>query len=156
MNGSNFMHWWINLVGSLATIALILTAFGIMLRIVKPDDVLKRIGAILGIVIVLMLMPGILVSAWSPCPCGNRSSSSRLGLALFNCCDRDSKREIGEGNNFRGPTIPRVRPYRSDSINTRFVLPLWTSVALRRMIWGIPLYPLKPAFSGRYGSLGIT
>jgi hypothetical protein len=65
MNGSNFMHWWINLVGSLATIALILTAFGIMLRIVKPDDVLKRIGAILGIVIVLMLMPGILASAWS-------------------------------------------------------------------------------------------
>jgi hypothetical protein len=65
MNGSNFMHWWINFVGSLATIALILTAFGIMLRIVKPDDVLKRIGAILGIVIVLMLIPGLLVSAWS-------------------------------------------------------------------------------------------
>jgi hypothetical protein len=65
MNGSSFMHWWINLVGSLATIALILTAFGIMLRIVKPDDVLKRIGAILSIVIVLMLIPGILVSAWS-------------------------------------------------------------------------------------------
>ena len=65
MNESNFMHWWINLVGSLATIALILTAFGIMLRIVKPDDVLKRIGAILSIVIVLMLIPGILVSAWS-------------------------------------------------------------------------------------------
>jgi Ca2+/Na+ antiporter len=59
------MHWWMNLVGSLATIALILTGFGIMLRIVKTDDVLKRIAAILGIVILLMLIPGILVSAWS-------------------------------------------------------------------------------------------
>jgi hypothetical protein len=65
MNGSNFMHWWINLVGSLATIALILTAFGIMLRIVKPDDIQKHIGAILGTVILLMLIPGILASAWS-------------------------------------------------------------------------------------------
>ena len=31
MNGSNFMHAWVVLVGSLAMIALILTAFGLML-----------------------------------------------------------------------------------------------------------------------------
>ena len=64
MSASNFMHGWMTLIGSLATIALILTAFGLMLGIVKPADVLKHVGTILGIVIVLMLIPGILVSAW--------------------------------------------------------------------------------------------
>ena len=44
---------------------IILTAFGTMLDIVKPADALKRIGAILGIVIVLMLAPGVLAGVWS-------------------------------------------------------------------------------------------
>jgi predicted tellurium resistance membrane protein TerC len=64
------MHSWVVLLGSLATIAVILTAFGLMLRIVKPADALNHIGAILGIVIVLMIIPGVLVSAW-------------LGMALW-------------------------------------------------------------------------
>ena len=38
MSASNFMHGWAVLVGSLAMIALILTAFGIMLGMVKPAD----------------------------------------------------------------------------------------------------------------------
>lgn len=54
-----------SLLGSLAAIALILTAIGLMLSIVKPDDTLKHIGAILVIVIGLMMVPGILMSAWS-------------------------------------------------------------------------------------------
>jgi hypothetical protein len=65
MNGSSFMQGWLTLTGTLAIIALILTAFGIMLGIVKPADVPKRIGAILGIVVALMLAPGILAGVWS-------------------------------------------------------------------------------------------
>lgn len=65
MSELNFMHGWMTLIGSLATIALILVVFGLMLGIVKPADALKHIGVILGFVIVLMLIPGILVSAWS-------------------------------------------------------------------------------------------
>lgn len=64
MSELNFMHGWVALTGSLATIALILMAFGLMLGIVKPADALKHVGAILGFVIVLMLIPGVLVSAW--------------------------------------------------------------------------------------------
>jgi hypothetical protein len=64
MSGSNFMHWWINLVGSFATIALVLTAFGLMLQIMRPADALKRIGAILGTVITLIFAPCILVNDW--------------------------------------------------------------------------------------------
>ena len=65
MTESSFMHGWVVLLGSLAMIALVLTAFGIMLGTVKPADAVKHAGAFLGIVIVLMLIPGILVNAWS-------------------------------------------------------------------------------------------
>lgn len=59
------MQGWLTLVGSFAIIALVLTAFGIMLGIVKPSDAVNRVGAILGIVIVLMMAPGILAVVWS-------------------------------------------------------------------------------------------
>jgi len=65
MSESNFMHVWEALLGSLAMIALILTALGLMVGTVKSADAPKRVGAILGIVIVLMLAPGILANAWS-------------------------------------------------------------------------------------------
>ena len=42
-----------------------MTAIGLMLGIAKPADAMKRIGAILGIVIVLMLIPGVPLGAWS-------------------------------------------------------------------------------------------
>jgi hypothetical protein len=65
MNGPDFMRGWVSLLGLLATIAIILTAFGLMLGIVKPANAMKHLGAIIGIAIALMLIPGILASAWS-------------------------------------------------------------------------------------------
>jgi hypothetical protein len=62
---SHFIHWWLTLVGSRAMIGIILIAFGITLRIVKPADAMKHIGTVLGLVIALMLIPGIVMSAWS-------------------------------------------------------------------------------------------
>lgn len=59
MNGSTFRLGWVTLAGSVATIALILTAFGLMLGIVKPPDALKRVAAILGIVMLLMVLPAV-------------------------------------------------------------------------------------------------
>jgi hypothetical protein len=53
-----------DIVGSIAILALIIAAFGLMLGIVKPADTLKRIGTILGSVIALIIAPCILVSAW--------------------------------------------------------------------------------------------
>jgi hypothetical protein len=58
-------HAWVTLIQSLAAIALILTAFGLMLGIVKPADALKHVGVVLGMVIVLMLIPNILMNLWS-------------------------------------------------------------------------------------------
>jgi hypothetical protein len=41
---------------------LILTAFGLMLVIVKPPDALRRVGAILGVVVLFMVLPSVLVN----------------------------------------------------------------------------------------------
>jgi hypothetical protein len=71
------------LAGSLATIVLILTALGLMLGIVKPADVPKRIGAILGIVVALMLAPGILAGVWSAMSLWQRLALCALGLGLW-------------------------------------------------------------------------
>jgi hypothetical protein len=78
MNGSNFMQGWVVLTGSVAMIALILTAFGLMLGIVRPADALKRIGTILGIVMVLLLIRGIIANAWS-----GLSLWQRLGVTMI-------------------------------------------------------------------------
>lgn len=83
MNASNFMHGWITLLGSLAVIAIILIALGLMTRIVKPAMALKHVGATLGIVIVLMLLPGILVNAWSAMPLWQRIALVAIGVAIW-------------------------------------------------------------------------
>jgi hypothetical protein len=83
MNGSNIIQGWLTLVGSLATIALILTAFGIMLGIVKPADVPKRIGVILVIVIGFMVVPGILANAWSAISIWQQIALLAIGICVF-------------------------------------------------------------------------
>jgi hypothetical protein len=65
MTDSSLMHGWVALLGSLAMIALILAALGLILGIVKPADAPKHIGTILGMVVVLTLTPGVLVYVWS-------------------------------------------------------------------------------------------
>jgi hypothetical protein len=83
MNGSSFMQGWLTLVGSLAIIALVLTAFGIMLGIVKRSDVVNRVGAILGIVIVLMLAPGILAGIWSAMSLWQQIGLVAVGIGVW-------------------------------------------------------------------------
>jgi len=83
MNGSNLMSWWVALTGSIAMIALILTTFGIMLGIVKPADAMNRVGAILGIVLVLMLAPCILVGVWSVLSLWEQVSLVTIGVVVW-------------------------------------------------------------------------
>jgi hypothetical protein len=83
MNGSNFMQGWLTLTGTLAIIALILTALGLMLGIVKPADVPKRIGAIQGIVVALMLAPGILAGVWSAMSLWQQNGLIAIGVGLW-------------------------------------------------------------------------
>jgi hypothetical protein len=83
MNGSNFMQGWVALAGSLAMIALILTAFGLMLGIVKPADALRRVAAILGIVMLLIVLPAVLVSIWSAMSVWQRLGLAAIGIGVW-------------------------------------------------------------------------
>jgi hypothetical protein len=64
------MAEWAHLIGALAMIGIILTALSLILGIVNRSDAMQYIGAICGIVIVLLLLPGVLIgllsaiSAW--------------------------------------------------------------------------------------------
>ena len=77
-------HAWVTLIQSLAIIALILTAFGIMLGIVKPADALKHVGAILGIVVVLMLIPDVLMNLWSAIPLWQWIGLAAIRIGIWN------------------------------------------------------------------------
>ena len=81
-----FMPVWHAIVGSAAMISLILTAFGLMLGIVKPAEFLKRIGTLLGIVILLWVIPGVIASAWSSLPLWQRCGVVAIGISVFLVC----------------------------------------------------------------------
>lgn len=79
----HLVNEWTGLVGSLVMLAIIVTAFGLMLGIVKLEDALKRIGAIAGIVIALMLIPAILISFWSGMSLGQRVGVAAVGFGVW-------------------------------------------------------------------------
>jgi len=74
----NLMHGWAVLLGS-----LVLLAFGIMLGMEKPADAMKHGGAVLGIIIILMLAPGIIVSAWLAIPLWQRAALLAIGTCIW-------------------------------------------------------------------------
>lgn len=62
---ASFLNGIAKLVGSVAVITIIVTAFGLMLGFLKPADAFKRIGVIVGTVIALLELSQIVVYAWS-------------------------------------------------------------------------------------------
>jgi len=83
MGESSLMHRWVSLLGSLGTIAIILTAIGLMLGIVKPADTMKHMAAILGIAVGLMVIPGILGSTWSVLSLWQQIALVAIGIGVF-------------------------------------------------------------------------
>ena len=82
---TNFMSRMCVDCGSLAMVAIIVTALATMVGLVKPADTLKYCGVILGIVIVFVLIVSVLVGLWSGMSCGNGSSWQRLVFASGGC-----------------------------------------------------------------------
>jgi hypothetical protein len=77
MNESIFMHGWATILGFLVTIAIVVTALGLLLGLLKPADALKRIGSLLGIGLLLMLVPGEIANLLL-----NMSLWQKIALAL--------------------------------------------------------------------------
>ncbi len=54
-----------SIIGSVAVMAIIVSALGTMVGLVKPADTAKYCGAIIGIAIVLVLLVSVFVGLWS-------------------------------------------------------------------------------------------
>jgi len=77
------MQGWVSLLGSLAVIAIIVTAIGLMVGIVKPAEAMKQFGTILGVVVGLMVVPGILGSIWSAIPLWKWITLVLIGIGIW-------------------------------------------------------------------------
>jgi predicted tellurium resistance membrane protein TerC len=85
------VHGWVALLGSVAAIAIILTALGIMLGMVKFADALKYLGAILVVAIVLMLLPGLTMCAWLGMSLMQQIALIVIGIALWQLSRRQQR-----------------------------------------------------------------
>jgi hypothetical protein len=74
---------WDAIVECGAILGLILTALGIMVRLIELGEGLKRIGIILGSAILLVMLPAIIVNIWSGLPVWQKlGTMALLGLAV--------------------------------------------------------------------------
>jgi low temperature requirement protein LtrA len=78
-----FIQAWARLVESLATIGIIVTALCLMLGIVERSEVIKHIGAILGIAVVLILIPAMLVNAWAALSLWQQIGVAAIGIVIW-------------------------------------------------------------------------
>src|ERR1700735_4180349 len=65
MTATSITQFWSALLGSAAMLAVVLTALGLMIGLVKLADIPKKLGTILAILIALTILPGLLLSAWA-------------------------------------------------------------------------------------------
>ena len=62
---TNLMRGWAGIVESGALLALTILAIGLIVSAVKPADVARHLGTIISIMIFLLVLPAIMVDAWS-------------------------------------------------------------------------------------------
>jgi hypothetical protein len=80
---SSITYFWLALLGSIPLLAIVLTALGLMLGLVKPADIPKKLGTILGILIALMILPSILASAWASMSLWHQIALAAVGVVIL-------------------------------------------------------------------------
>ena len=83
MHEANFIDGCMSILGSLALIAIIVTALGTIVGLVKPADALKYCGATLGIVIVTILIVSVLVGLWSSMTVWQKIIVAAIGFGMW-------------------------------------------------------------------------
>jgi multisubunit Na+/H+ antiporter MnhG subunit len=83
MWASTFLRGWLAVLESLGIAAVILTALGIMLGLTRFADGLKRIGAILVTLTMLIPLPGIVICTWSAIPRWQRVALVAIGIVVL-------------------------------------------------------------------------
>ena len=67
---------------SAALIAIIVLALCVMVTAVKPGDVPRHLGVIVGIVILLIMLPAIIVSLWNSMTLGQHLGIATIFIAI--------------------------------------------------------------------------
>jgi Mn2+/Fe2+ NRAMP family transporter len=62
---TNLMHGWAEVVESVALVAIVILATGLIVSAVKPSDATRHLGTILCLIIPLLMLPAIMATAWS-------------------------------------------------------------------------------------------
>jgi Zn-dependent protease with chaperone function len=93
MHEVDFIHGCMSILGSFATIAIIVTALATILGIVKPSDALKYCGVIAGMVIVTVLIVSVLVGLWSSMSVWQKIILAAIGFGTWQL--RTEKRRKG-------------------------------------------------------------
>jgi hypothetical protein len=75
---TNLMPGWAEIVESFALFAIAILAIGLIVSAVKPSEVVKHLGTILCIVILLLVLPAIMVTAWA-----SMSYWQHLGIVIL-------------------------------------------------------------------------
>lgn len=83
MNLANFMQDRSQLVKSLAVLAIILTAFGLMLGFTQPAIALRCVAAILSIVVMLLLIPCAVTKLSSDVPLWQWICLAAIGIGIW-------------------------------------------------------------------------
>src|ERR1700678_2608162 len=93
---TNLMRSWAGIVESVALFALTILAIGLIVSAVKLSDVMKHLGTILGVVILLLMLPAIMASAWA-----SMSYWQHLGIVILGILIGVSLRALREMRNKR-------------------------------------------------------
>jgi hypothetical protein len=83
MHEADFIHGCMSILGSLALIAIIVTALATILGLVKPADAMKYCGGIAGIVIVIVLFVSVLVGLWSSMSLWQKIILAAIGFGIW-------------------------------------------------------------------------
>ena len=80
---ADFVHECMSILGLLATIAIIMTALGTILGLVKPANALKYCGVFVGLTIVTVLFVSVLVGLWSSMSLWRRIILTAIGFSVW-------------------------------------------------------------------------
>ena len=70
-------------MGSAALIAIIVLGLCVMVSVVKPSEVRRHLGVIVGVAILLIMLPAIIVSLWNSMTFGQHLGIAAIFIAII-------------------------------------------------------------------------
>lgn len=83
---SSILQLWDVVVVSVAVIAITAILLGLMIRVIEPPNALRRIGAALGCMVILIVVLPIIMHLWGRLSLWQRLGVVGLGLAVTLTC----------------------------------------------------------------------